>query len=240
MLQRIKDSLFTLVFPQACHLCEQSVEESADGIACRRCWEATRVFGGGESLCLKCGRFLGDGPARFETYCRRCDDHLYDAARAVGPYDRALAATVLHLKREPFLGRRPQRLLIRAFRRSGFAAATRIVPVPLSGRRRLERGFNQAAVLADVLARATRLPLDRHSLVRRRHTAVHRAGMDRRAREASVERAFEVRRGNLLRGETILLVDDVFTTGATASACTRALKKKGAGRVFVLTLAGAA
>jgi len=103
----------------------------------------------------------------------------------------------------------------------------------------LERGFNQAAVLARVLANQTQIMLDEQTLVRKIHTPMHRATMDSKAREAIVKDAFEVKRQNFVKGENILLVDDVFTSGATVSNCAKILKDKGAEQVYVLTVARA-
>ena len=111
--------------------------------------------------------------------------------------------------------------------------------MPLHPKRERERGFNQAALLAHALARQTGLPLDERSLVRTTHTAQHRAGMDARARRETIESAFQVARPRLVAGARVLLVDDVFTTGATVSACAHALKEAGAAAVFVLTVARA-
>jgi ComF family protein len=111
--------------------------------------------------------------------------------------------------------------------------------VPLHPERLRERGFNQAAMLGRALAERMRLPFDEWSLVRTVHTERHRAGMDSRARRETVENAFQVRRTRLVEGERILLIDDVFTTGATVSACASALKEAGAQDVFVLTVARA-
>jgi ComF family protein len=114
-----------------------------------------------------------------------------------------------------------------------------IIPVPLHVSRELERGFNQASVLARALARFSQLPLDEHSLVRQSETKMHRAGMDAKARRRSLADAFTVRHPKLIAGKRVLLVDDVFTTGATASACANQLKAGGADKVFVLTMARA-
>ena len=111
------------------------------------------------------------------------------------------------------------------------------MPVPLHPERERERGFNQAAVLARALAQSTQLRCDEWSLARAVHTYRHRTGMDARSRRESVTGAFEVRRPRLIENESVLLVDDVFTTGATASACAEALKNAGAKEVFVLTVA---
>ncbi|HWT02047.1 MAG TPA: ComF family protein [Pyrinomonadaceae bacterium] len=236
----LADAGLSLVFPQACAVCGGSVEARADGFACGMCWLKTRVFGAEDLVCWKCGapaRGVVPEEKREEVRCRRCDAEHYTAARACGAYEGALRATILALKREPHAPARLARLMFEAQRREPLALATRIVPVPLSGDRLRERGFNQAAVLAASLARLARLPLDEWSLVRTTHTARHRAGMDERARRESVADAFAVRRPRLLENERVLLVDDVFTTGATASACASALKAAGAHSVFVLTVA---
>jgi competence protein ComFC len=112
-----------------------------------------------------------------------------------------------------------------------------MIPVPLHPERERERGFNQAAVLGRRLSRLNRLPMDEHSVIRTAHTERHRAGMDARARRESVANAFTVIRPRLIEGERVLLIDDVFTTGATVSACAEALKAAGARQVSVLTVA---
>jgi ComF family protein len=114
-----------------------------------------------------------------------------------------------------------------------------IIPVPLHPERERERGFNQALLLARELTRLSGWPLDEHSVVRRTHTSRHRAGMDAKARRKSVADAFAVRHPKLVAGRRVLLIDDVFTSGATVSACAAALKAAGAQAVFVLTLARA-
>ncbi len=112
-----------------------------------------------------------------------------------------------------------------------------IISVPLHSEREKARGFNQAALLAQKLALASGLPLDNVSLVRTSHTERHRAGMDSTDRRKTVDKAFHVVHPALVTGESVLLVDDVFTTGATVSSCAKILKEAGATDVFVLTVA---
>jgi ComF family protein len=240
MLGKIRDSLLSLAYPQICLVCNDSVEKSTDGVACEKCWSQTRIFSGNETRCAKCSLFLREKPSDHETLCHRCDEHFYDAARAVGLYEKALAASVIRLKREPFVAGRLRDLFTSAFENSIFQSASLVIPVPLSKKRLQERGFNQADFLAGILAKKFDLKVDNQSLARKTHTPLHRAAMDRRARELTVENAFEVTRPNFIDGERVLLVDDVFTSGATTSHCAKALKKKGARGVYVLTLARAA
>lgn len=239
MFSKIYDSLLTVAYPQTCRICKNGVENRADGVACADCWDETFIFDGGETLCGKCGRFLQVGTADFQTFCHRCDEHFYDAARAVGVYEKVLATAIIHLKREPFVAERLRENFLDRFETSDFHDSTRIIPVPLSKKRRLERGFNQAAVLAELLSKKTNLPLDTQSLVRTAHTPMHRAAMDTKAREASVKNAFQIERPNTVKDAVVLLIDDVFTSGATVSACAKILKENGANKVYVLTVARA-
>lgn len=233
----IYNSCLTLLYPQPCKICEKSVESRNDGFVCERCWRKTHIFRGKEIICQKCGAFLKKGIPSVETYCRRCEADDYDLARAVGLYENALSTSILTLKNEPFLPKRLQQLLVSTFEKSPFQDTTRIIPVPLSPKRLTERGFNQATVIAQAIAGPTGITIDELSLVRTIHTEKHRAGMDRKSRGESVKNAFDVKRPKLIAGENILLVDDVFTSGATVSNCAKVLKKNGADKVYVLTIA---
>lgn len=237
MFRKIFDSLLTVAYPQACQICENSVESSLNGVACEDCWKNTTILTGVETLCAKCGAFLQTKSSNYQTLCHKCDEHFYDSARAVGIYENALSASILSLKREPFIARKLRSLFIARFHSSDFQALSLIIPVPLSKKRLLERGFNQAAVLAKILAGQTKISLNEQNLIRNVHTPMHRAGMDAKARVMSVENAFEVKFPKLIQNKNILLVDDVFTSGATVSSCAKILKKNGADKIYILTLA---
>src|SRR5262249_37441191 len=112
-----------------------------------------------------------------------------------------------------------------------------IVPVPLHWRRRWHRGFNQAEALAHELGRRRGIPVLR-ALSRRRAT-VNQAGLTSAARRRNIAGAFLVRDKARIEGKKILLIDDVMTTGATASACARALMQAGAESVSLATVARA-
>ena len=236
------DSVLALIYPQACAACGGPVESRHDGIACSKCWDATRIFAEDDTLCWKCGALSTAAVAedkRQTVRCGRCDADSFTSARACGLYKGALRASILALKREASVARHLLEILTQTQRRAPLAEADVIVAVPLHASRERERGFNQAVVLARELARATKLPIDEHSLVRRVHTERHRAGMDARARRDSVGGAFGVRRPESIAGRRILLIDDVFTTGATVSECAAVLKSAGGTDVYVLTIARA-
>ena len=241
-LSTLYDAALTLVYPQACAVCYGSVESRNDGVACAPCWNAARLIREDDTLCWKCG-VVTPAPVSREkrqtVRCRQCDGDAFDVARACGFYEGALRASVLELKCEPRLAPRLAQLMFATQQREPLNSAEVIIPVPLHRGRERERGFNQATVSARELARLSRLPMEEHSVVRSIHTERHRAGMDSRARRDSVANAFAVRHRDMIAGKRVLLIDDVFTTGATVSACAAALKEAGAEEVFVITIARA-
>lgn len=185
--------------------------------------------------CHKCGAWFGDEAGPVPVFCHKCDGHHYDRAFAIGVYEKGLAAAIVELKKTPSLPARLRRLVRSLF----LPEADLIIPAPLSKERRLERGFNQAELIAKEVGRAFGMDVDAHSLERHLPTHVHRVGMDDKARELSVRNVFSVKRPKLVAGKRVLLVDDVFTSGATASGCAKVLKKAGATEVNVFTLARA-
>lgn len=239
-ISSLYDDVLAVVYPQVCSVCEGSVESRFEGVACAGCWGETRVFTAADNLCWQCGALtLGTlaEESREQVRCRRCDEAAFTAARACGLYQGALRAVVIELKRAPHVPRRLVNLMVETGRRPPLDLTTLIVPVPLHPQREKERGFNQAAVLARELSRRTGWPVAENWLVRIAQTERHRAGMDEQARRESVEHAFAVSHPRTIAGEHVLLVDDVFTTGATASACARVLLDAGAAAVLVLTIA---
>ncbi len=239
MFSLLTDSLTSLLYPQFCGVCGILVEKVSDGAACAACWNETKLFTEHDSLCLKCGAFLAAAATAPAGVCGQCDDHLFDLARSAGSYHSALSASVLHLKRVPSVPGRVKSCILGGVALMDIPVEYVIIPVPLSKKRKLERGFNQAELLAAVIAKASGLPIDEHSLIRDRDTPMHRAAMDRKARAITVKNAFKVVRPGLIKGKNILLVDDLMTSGSTASQCARSLMKSGAAKVFVLTLARA-
>jgi ComF family protein len=236
------DAVLTLAYPQICTICGRSVEQRKFGVACEACWNTARIFKGTETICWKCG-VLSPGEVapelRAEVRCRSCDSHSFAVARAVGLYEGALRESMLLLKRQPYLSQHLQTLLVSTATRDPLHTSTRIIPVPLHAKRLKARGFNQAAIIAQALSKSLRLPLDEVSLLRPSAAEKYRAGLDAKGRRDTVAGAFEVAHPRLVEDEDILLVDDVFTTGATVSACAEVLVAAGARNVFVLTLARA-
>lgn len=190
--------------------------------------------------CALCG-FPFPYPAGDGAVCGACAARQprYDLARAAFVYDEASRALILGFKHGGRVDALAQ--FARWMARSGAEAldgADALVPVPLHPVRLFRRRFNQSALLAQALAKQTGLPVETDALRRARPTP-SQAGLNARARRRNMAGAFTVREPAKprVKDASLVLVDDVFTTGATLQACARALKRAGARRVAALTLA---
>jgi competence protein ComFC len=237
-VKRWLDTGLGFLYPEVCQICEHEHATVAEGFVCTLCWQKVRFIK--RPFCERCGLpYEGDITTVFEcNNCREMDLHFRAARSAVTANE--LMLEVIHRYKyqralwfEPFLAD----LLIRAA--APVLARERcdmIVPVPLHAAKRREREFNQAERLARRLGRATRLPVNKNLLQRVQPTQTQTL-LNRQARAANVQRAFALRPGRELRGERVVLLDDVFTTGATTSACAKVLLAAGAGDVCVWTVA---
>jgi ComF family protein len=189
-----------------------------------------------EFFCLNCRTpFLNSFPLDSEGRCMLCRNGRrgYDEAFCYGAYEGTLRK-LIHLFKYSGMRRlaRPLgALLADALPRD--RQFDLVTPVPLHWRRRWQRGFNQSELLGKAIARARRIPAK--NLLRRASATRAQAGLSNAQRRENVVGAFRAR--GRVNGLRILLIDDVMTTGATAGACARALKKAGAKSVAVLALA---
>lgn len=172
-----------------------------------------------------------------EGRCALCRNGLrgFDAAYSFGAYEGALRK-LIHLYKYgkvQTLARPLGELLLRALPRD--ERFDLVVPVPLHWRRRWQRGFNQAELLARLVAARRAIPVTK--VLRRVRSTSAQAGLSGTGRRRNVAAAFRCRNSSLMKGRRVLLIDDVMTTGSTAAACALALKRAGASRVALLTVA---
>jgi ComF family protein len=238
-VRKFSRHLFSLVFPDECRICEQPLEEVSRIPVCPSCLAKPAQLDA-EYFCVQCrAPFQSRFPLDEEGRCGLCRRGLlgFDAAYSFGFYEGELRE-LIHLfkyERVETLAKPLGRLLSIALpRQQSFDA---IVPMPLHWRKRWQRGFNQSALLAREVSRRTHVPVN-HALRRVRNTAAQ-AGLTNTKRRLNVSGAFRAKNRADLRGRQVLLVDDVMTTGATASSCARVLKRAGASQVTLLTLARA-
>ncbi len=225
-------------YPEICRLCESERATTADGFVGARCWSQVRFIK--PPFCARCGLpFEGDLTTPFEcTNCREMELPFCSARSAVVARGVVLEAIhrfkyQRHLWFENFLAGLFLREAVPALRGEPWDL---IVPVPLHPLKLREREFNQAGRLAAPLAAALKIPLNT-KLLRRVNPTATQTLLTRAERAANMRGAFAVRPGARLNGERVVLVDDVFTTGATTGACARALLGAGAGEVCVWTVA---
>jgi len=233
-------ALFSLLYPDDCRLCFAPLVRVSRAPVCERCLNSVRPLAA-EGQCVQCGLpFENQAPLHGAGLCGLCRRGAteFDWARGYGAYEGNLRGLIHLLKYDGIqplanlLGRR----LVDLLRQAG--PVDLIVPVPLNGSRLRTRGFNQSELLAAALSRASGVALDASVLRRVRHTETQ-TGLTHRQRRLNMQGAFSVNPNAAIAGKRIALVDDVITTGATAGACTRALKNAGADRVIVLAAARA-
>lgn len=226
--------LLNAILPPQCLACGTPVDRQ--GGICAACFGRMTFIT--KPVCHVCGVPV-DAFASDDTMCGAClrDRPAFRTARAVFAYKDEGRDLVLQLKHADRTDM--ARHLAAWMKREGAAmidAAQVIVPVPMHWTRLVWRTYNQAALLANALSALTGKPVAPDALVRRRATPSQGA-LGREARKRNVAGAFGVQRPKAVAGRTVVLVDDVLTTGATADAAARALLRAGAIAVDVLCLA---
>jgi ComF family protein len=245
MLRAAAESLFAVLFPSDCRLCQSPLTRISTLPVCDGCLEQIAPWSG--ILCNVCGEKLvskfvqtEDGPRC--GMCRRAAPP-FQRAVAYGAYDGILRELIHLLKYQRV---RPAAVLLGRLLNEALAGVPLpepllVAPVPLFRRKLRERGFNQAEEVAHKFVRrrgSSSIQLDTSSLVRTRET-VSQTGLTRHQRRANVRGAFVVSHPERIAGKNILIVDDVMTTGTTASECARVLLRAGAKQIFVATVARA-
>lgn len=233
-------SLLDVLLPPLCHLCKEFIPDAGEVHICDSCRRGLPLVG--PSRCTICGiPFAGVGGSH------PCGDCLaappgYDAAAAPLLYEAPVSGLIHDYKyRHQTHLRRPLALLALEGE-AGFLADSipdLIMPVPLHRCRLGQRGFNQALLMAELVAARLQRPLVRRELQRIRPTQPQ-IGLSADERRHNVRGAFALGRPDRVAGRRILLVDDVLTTGSTVDECARVLKRAGAESVRVLTAARAA
>ena len=226
------------LLPPCCAACDAPVERQ--GQLCSACFARINFISA--PLCTRCGvPFSSAEQGGTDALCPGCREHppLFRQARAALRYDEHGRKLILPLKHVDRVELAP--ILAAMMARSGaelLARADILVPVPLHRRRLFHRKYNQAAVLAFTVGRLARVPVQPDALRRTRETApLEDKSPEERAQEVSGSLQVRPSRLKRITGRTVLLIDDVMTSGATANACTQALVQAGALAVDVLVAA---
>lgn len=218
-----------------CIVCDEELREPSKYGLCPSCFEKIRFIQ--DDICKKCGRLqLNEA-----DYCLTCQAHKrhFDFARSCAVYDDAAKEIVRGLK---FGGKKyyakyiANYLLERYQRDFDGAQIDTVVCVPLTKKRKAARGYNQSLEIAKRFCEMAELPCCGDALVKVRDTQ-EQAKLSGEERENNLDGAFEVKSKDIVNNKSVLLVDDVMTTGSTASEIAKVLKNAGAKAVYLLTFA---
>jgi ComF family protein len=236
--------LIDRLLPPGCYLCDELI--GPEGLLCATCWAELTFLSAPQCRCCGMPFELDVG----EAVCARCLRHpqAFDQARAALLYDDASRPLLLRFKHGDrteaartygaWLARPAAALRAQGAADDPSLPTPLVLPVPLHWRRLLKRRYNQSALIGQAVARRLDLPY-RPALLQRRRATASQGHLSRDQRQRNLRGAFRVpaRHKPALRGAWIFLIDDVLTSGATANACARALKRAGARRVDLITLA---
>jgi ComF family protein len=232
-------TLFQFFLPPQCPCCEKFLEEGQQGF-CSNCLSEIRWIE--PPFCPICGiPFISK---EVENHpCGACMTHrkYFTMARALGAYEGSLREAIHRWKYEgktyltPFFAEWMEEGLNRHW---GPHSLDLLIPVPLHTQRLRERGFNQALLLVKELSRRTGIPY-RKTILQKKKPTIPQVNLSGTEREKGLRGAFQVIGKEELLGKSVLLVDDVYTTGATVNECSKVLLRGEAERVNVLTLAHA-
>ncbi len=234
-----------VIFPRKCVVCNKALPmKSFRGIACGKVYDGL-CMGCRDNIkekyivspfCMKCGKQLDDENTEYCGDCKKAS-LSYDRGFAVFKYHDDIKQSIYRFKYKgykvygEFYGNEMAEAYGRILKELG---AELIVPVPVHASRRRRRGYNQAEEIAKALSARIGLPVDQYCLIREKKT-IPQKELSRKFRKKNLENAFKVQ-GNVVEYKKVILVDDIYTTGATADACAAELKRAGAEKVFCISI----
>lgn len=230
---KIIEGLFDLVFPPRCPVCNTIVADKALGV-CAECFDELQFVA--EPYCMKCGKPLErDG----HEYCGDClsKKHIYEEGRAALVYDDNMSRSIYRFKynSKAEYSRVYGRIIYERLKGKIHSwNAQALIPVPIHKSKLKKRGYNQATLIAKELSRYCNIPVNEHIVYRKIPTEVQK-NLSATERENNLKKAFIVRK-NVVKLNTVIIVDDIYTTGSTIDAVARVLKAAGVEKVYYISL----
>lgn len=234
-IKRWKAQAADLLFPRRCPVCAEIIVPAGE-LICPECRGKLSDVKG--ELCLKCGKELLGGE---KEYCLNCVRHPKSFVRgaALFNYNEVSAKSMVQIKyknKREYLDFYSSEIVNKLGDKIHQMKAEALVPVPVHPQRLRQRGFNQARELAFRLSELTNIPLCEDLLLRSKKTAPQKE-LTPGQRLKNLEQAFTVRKDSCWKNlSSVILVDDIYTTGSTVEACTRVLLKAGISRVYFLAV----
>ena len=234
-MKQLLENILNYLFPIYCCNCQNLL--SSDGLVCHECWAKLRFIS--EPICIKCGTpFELNIVEHSDAFCPQCiaKTPKYNSARSIMVYDDVSRKIIHNFKYydKTQLAKHFAKIAL-----SNYAKISEnevIIPVPMHRLKRLFRLYNPAQILAQQIAKQTRIPCKNNILVKIKWSKPQ-SKLSRRQRIRNLRGSFAINNAQQIQGKKILLVDDVITTGTTSEICAALLKKAGASEVNILSIA---
>lgn len=236
-VKELLNDVCDIIFPPQCLACAEIINQPTKQLFCSDCLEKINFIT--DNFCPICGMpFLLNSAG--SHVCGSCLENkpYYCQARAVAAFETVIMDAIHKFKygRNISIGHALGSFMADfAFPDFDFSEYSLLIPVPLHIKRLRERGFNQSLLLARQIGKKYKLPVD-FSLLKRCKFTLTQTGLNKAEREKNVKGALTVADEKKVNGQNIILIDDVFTTGATINECAKVLLKAGAQKTAVLTL----
>ncbi len=236
-ISKLKNALFQALFPNICIHCKQSLpEDQAENVICKKC--LSRIFVHTTFFCSQCY-------ARLPSNKKICHKNARFLLASATNYDDTMRNLIHQLKYRHWRRTLPtiERLLEIYLSHLYFSQPSFqnfiVIPIPLSKERERERGFNQAELIGNVVSKHLRIPQMNKILIRSKETRSQTEFKNWEDRKANISNAFQLENPSAIKKQNVILVDDVYTSGATVNEAVRILKENGAGKIIVFVLSKA-
>ena len=230
----LREKVLSVFFPKTCPLCERVIYNNRD--ICSDCEASLHMID--EPKCYKCGKALSTYEKIMCNDCRKLIHH-FEKGAVLFEYKDEIRQSLYRFKYKNqrnyarFYAKTAAEKYLKNFEEWNI---NKIVPVPMYNKKKVIRGYNQAEELAKSLSGCTGIPMDNKCLIRIKNTIAQK-GLSNQERRANMNEAFAVKVSEVKKGENVLLVDDIYTTGSTIDSCSRILKKAGVQKVYFLCVA---
>jgi len=237
-MKKILKNSIDFLFPKTCLFCGNYISSSEmSKYLCTVCYQKIKFIE--PPICEKCGLPVNSG----EKYCQRCTDNkekvYYNLIRGITYFEEPIKKCIhmLKYKGKEYLGFFLSDFFINYLQKNNYLLNVDLVtPVPIHYLRKFKRGFNQSELIAKLISKKFNIEYDNLNLYRKKLTKPQ-AKLNREERLLNINEAFAVRDSGYFMGKSVLIVDDVSTTGETINQCAKVLKQSGAKNIFGLTLA---
>ena len=224
--------LIELLFPRRCPICDEPVDKVGQYI-CKKCQGVLRYVT--TPYCMKCGKTLDD---ETKEYCMDCQnaEHFFRSGRALYEYE-PIKTSIYRFKYEgrkeyaEFYGKELAKRFGNQIKKW---KADALVPVPLYWEKEKKRGYNQALLVARALGKELNIPVNKE-IIKRVRTTLPQKQLNSKERQNNLKNAFKIGK-NDVKLNTVVVVDDIYTTGATMDAVAECLKRAGVGEVYCISL----